>query len=83
MTGKVVLGNVTRGVLGRKLFEEIEGMSLGMERLLSQLDRVLDEEGVFAAVKGDLRHRYPKRRVTGRGSRPVEVVLGMGVVKPL
>src|SRR5260370_42702446 len=68
---------------GRNLFEEIEGIGMGMEPVLSQLDRLLDEDGVFAAVKGDLSYRYPKTLVTGRGSTPVEVVLRMLVIKHL
>src|SRR5512142_451367 len=67
----------------RNLFEEIEGISLGMEPVLTQLDRLLDEDALFRAVKGDLSQRYPKTLVTGRGSTPVEVVLRMLVVKHL
>ena len=67
----------------RNLFDEIEGISLGMEPVLTALDKLLDEDGVFAAVKGDLSQRYPKTLVTGRGSTPVEVVLRMLVVKHL
>src|SRR5258706_10153801 len=67
----------------RDLFEEIEGISLGMEPVLSQLDQLLDEDAVFSAVKGDLSRRYPGTLVTGRRSTPVEVVLRMLVVKHL
>ncbi len=54
-----------------------------MEPVLTRLDKLLDEDGVFSAVKGALSHRYPKTLVTGRGSTPVEVVLRMLVVKHL
>ncbi len=67
----------------RNLFEEIEGISLHMEPVLSQLDKLLEADGVFSAVKHDLSQRYPKTLVTGRGSTPVEVVLRMLVVKHL
>src|SRR5512135_49859 len=67
----------------RNLFEEIEGISLEMEPVLTQLDKLLDEDTLFSAVKGDLSQRYPKTPVTGRGSTPVEVVLRMLVVKHL
>jgi IS5 family transposase len=67
----------------RNLFEEIEGIRLGMEPVLTALDALLDEDGVFTAVKGDVSHRYPKTLITGRGSTPVEVVLRMLVVKHL
>ncbi|HVO43227.1 MAG TPA: transposase, partial [Aggregatilineales bacterium] len=67
----------------RNLFEEIEGISLGMEPVLTQLDKLLEEDGIFSAVKHDLSLRYPNTLVTGRGSTPVEVVLRMLVVKHL
>jgi IS5 family transposase len=67
----------------RNLFEEIEGISLGMEPVLTQLDRLLDEDALFSAVKGDLSQRYPRTLVAGRHSTPVEVVLRMLVVKHL
>ena len=67
----------------RKLFEEIEGVSLGMEPVLTQLDQLLDEDTLFEAVKGDLSQRYPKTLVSGRRSTPVEVILRMLVVKHL
>jgi transposase, IS5 family len=67
----------------RNLFEEIEGISLGMEPVLTQLDTLLDEDALFRAVKSDLSQRYPRTLVTGRGSTPVEVVLRMLVVKHL
>jgi transposase, IS5 family len=67
----------------RNLFEEIEGISLGMEPVLSQLDQLLDEDSLFTAIKGDLSQRYPKTLVTGRRSTPVEVILRMLMVKHL
>src|SRR6266849_8196573 len=67
----------------RNLFEEIEGISLGMEPVLTALDKLLDKDELFSAVKSDLSRRYPKTLVTGRGSTPVEVVLRMLVVKHL
>src|SRR5215470_7804656 len=67
----------------RNVFEEIEGISLEMEPVLTRLDKLLDDDGLFAAVKGDLSRRYPRTLLTGRGSTPVEVVLRMLVVKHL
>jgi IS5 family transposase len=67
----------------RNLFEEIEGISLNMEPVLTQLDKLLEDDRVFRTVKGDLGRRYPRTLVTGRGSTPVEVVLRMLVVKHL
>lgn len=67
----------------RNLFEEIGGISLEMEPVLTQLDKLLDEDALFRMVKSDLSQRYPKTLVTGRHSTPVEVVLRMLVVKHL
>src|SRR5512142_2558407 len=47
----------------RNLFEEIEGINLGMEPVLTQLDKLLDEDALFRAVKGDLSQRYPRMLV--------------------
>jgi len=67
----------------RNLFEEIEGISLGMEPVLTQVDKLLDEDALFSAVKGDLSQRYPRTLVAGRHSTPVEVIVRMLVVKHL
>jgi IS5 family transposase len=67
----------------RNLFEEIEGISTGMEPVLKQIDQLLEEDKLFRAVKGDLSQRYPRTLVAGRHSTPVEVILRMLVVKHL
>ena len=67
----------------QNLFEEIQGISLKMEPVLTALDGLLEEDGLFVAVKHDLGQRYPHTLETGRGSTPAEVVLRMLVVKHL
>jgi len=67
----------------QNLFEEIHGISLAMEPVLSQLDALLDKDELFKTVKADLSQRYPRTLTTGRHSTPVEVVLRMLVVKDL
>jgi len=67
----------------QKIFEQIGTVSLEMEPVLIQLDKLLDEDGLFEGVKGNLSHRYPRTLVTGRNSTPVEVILRMRVVKHL
>ncbi len=67
----------------RNLFDEMEGISLGMEPVLTAWDKLLEDDQVFRGVKGDVGRRYPKTLVTGRGSTPVEVILRMLVVKHL
>src|SRR5258708_9355408 len=65
------------------IFEEIGTVSIEMERVVSRLAELLDEDALFEAVKADLAKRYPRTLLTGRSSTPVEVVLRMLVVKHL
>jgi IS5 family transposase len=51
--------------------------------VLVQLDRVLDDEPLFAQVRADLLRRYPQTDRHGRYSTPVEVVLRLLVLKHL
>jgi transposase, IS5 family len=67
----------------QNIFEQIGTVSIEMEPVLSRLDKLLDEDALFEAVKADLAKRYPRTLVTGRGSTPVEVVLRLLVVKHL
>ena len=43
----------------------------------------LDDDVLFRAVRDDLARRYPRTRVTGRPSTPVEVILRMLIVRRL
>lgn len=61
----------------------IEQLAIEMESELAQIDRLLDDEGLFGKVRGDLSKRYPKTLETGCPSTPVEVILRMLVVKRL
>jgi transposase, IS5 family len=65
------------------LFAFIPTLSLAMEPVLAQLDRLLDDEVLFQRVKADLRQRAPHTPTRGRLSTPVEVILRMLVVKRL
>jgi IS5 family transposase len=67
----------------QNIFEQIGTVSIAMEPVLMQLDRLLDDDVLFEAVKGDLSQRYRRTLVMGRGSTPVEVILRMLVVKHL
>jgi IS5 family transposase len=51
--------------------------------VLTQLDRLIDDDALFQAVKADLAHRFPLTLIDGRPSTPVEVILRMLVVKHL
>jgi IS5 family transposase len=65
------------------LFALVSALSLALDPVLTQLDRVLDDDTLFQAVKADLAHRFPRTLMDGRPSTPVEVILRMLVIKHL
>src|SRR5215467_11253567 len=67
----------------QNIFEQIGTVSIAMEPVLMELDRLLDDDVLLETVKGDLSRRYARTLVMGRGSTPVEVILRMLVVKHL
>ena len=81
--------NHTLPELAQMLTERYEPVNLfelvPLERdaVLDELDRLLDDDTLFQAVKNDLAQRYPNTRTRGRRSTPVEVILRMLVVKHL
>src|SRR3954451_10751949 len=58
-------------------------LTLTFEPVLARLDELLDDDVLFRAVRDDLARRYPRTRVTGRPSTPVEVLLRMLIVRRL
>jgi transposase, IS5 family len=65
------------------LFTQIPQLCLQFEPVLAQLDRLLEDDELFAAVKADLAPRSPRSLTRGRGSTPVEVILRLLVVRRL
>jgi transposase, IS5 family len=65
------------------LFAFIPTLSLAMDPILAQLDRLLADDVLFQRVKADLLRRAPYTATRGRPSTPVEVILRMLVVKRL
>ncbi len=65
------------------LFALVPQLGLEFEPQLAQLDRLLDDDELFARVRADLARRYPLTPVHGRRSTPVEVLLRMLVVMRL
>jgi IS5 family transposase len=65
------------------LFTQIPRLCLQFEPVLSHLDRLLEDDELFAAVKADLARRSPRSLTRGRGSTPVEVILRLLVVRRL
>ena len=65
------------------LFAMVPQLALEFDPQLAQLDRLLDDDEIFAAVRADLARRYPLTPVHGRKSTPVEVILRMLVVMRL
>src|SRR5437867_7089188 len=65
------------------LFALVPALGLETDPVLTQLDRLLDDDALFHAVKADLLRRYPRTATDGRPSTPVEVIMRMLVVKHL
>jgi transposase, IS5 family len=65
------------------LFALVPQLGLRFEPQLQQLDRLLDDDELFQAVRSDLARRYPKTGTRGRPSTPVEVILRVLVVMRL
>jgi IS5 family transposase len=65
------------------VFEQVPALSQAMEPTLVQLDRLLEADTLFQAVRQDLLRRFPRTATTGRRSTPVEVILRLLVVKHL
>jgi len=65
------------------LFALVPKLGLEMDPILTQLDRLLDDDVVFRKVKAELARRYPQTLVRGRLSTPVEVILRMMAIKRL
>jgi transposase, IS5 family len=65
------------------LLEIVPQRVMDFEPELRELDRLLEDDGLFERVKADLSRRRPQSRTRGRHSTPVEVLLRMLVVKRL
>jgi transposase, IS5 family len=65
------------------LFTQIPKRCLQFEPVLAHLDRLLEDDELFRAVKADLARRSPRSLTRGRRSTPVEVILRMLVVRRL
>jgi len=65
------------------LFDLVPALSMELDPVLTQLDRLLDDDTLFQAVKTDLAKRHPRTLLDGRPSTPVEVILRLLVVKHL
>ena len=65
------------------LFALAPALTLTFEPVLARLDELLDDDVLFHAVRDDLARRYPRTRMTGRPSTPVEGLLRMLIVRRL
>jgi IS5 family transposase len=65
------------------VFAVVPALSYTLDRILAQLDTLLDDDRLFQAVKSDLANRFPRTLIDGRPSTPVEVILRMLVIKHL
>jgi transposase, IS5 family len=65
------------------LFDLVPTLSMALDPVLTQLDRLLDDDTLFQTVKADMARRFPRTLRDGRPSTPVEVILRLLVVKHL
>jgi IS5 family transposase len=65
------------------LFDAVPQLGLRFEPELAELDRLLDDDALFGAVRAEMARRAPHSLTRGRRSTPVEVVLRMLVVRRL
>ena len=65
------------------LFTQIPAHGLRLDPVLTQLDRLLEDDALFASVREALARRHPHTLTRGRPSTPVEVLLRLLVVKRL
>jgi len=64
-----------------KYFIGIQALMSQMDKQLTHIDQLLDDDELYQMVKQDLEQRHPLTKSTGRQSTPVEVILRMLVVK--
>jgi IS5 family transposase len=65
------------------VFARVPEVATQTDPVLLHLDRLLDDDELFAQVKGDLSQRHRWSLVRGRHSTPVEVILRMLICKHL
>lgn len=65
------------------VFARVPELAEQTDPVLVQLDRLLDDDQLYAQVRADLAHRYRLTLVHGRHSTPAEVILRLLVVQHL
>jgi len=61
----------------------VSAPGMELDPVLTELDRLLDDDALREAVKADLAKRHPHTLTDGRPSTPVEVIVRMLVIKHL
>jgi transposase, IS5 family len=61
----------------------VSAPGMELDPLLTELDRLLDDDALKETVKADLAQRHPRTLTDGRPSTPVEVTLRMLMIKHL
>src|SRR6266487_4452174 len=65
------------------IFARVPKMTQRIDPVLRQLDRLLDDDGLYQQVRHDFGQRHRYTLVHGRHSTPVEVLLRMLLLKHL
>src|SRR5688572_28438008 len=65
------------------VFARVPELAEQSDPVLRQLDRLLDDDELYAQVRADLGRRYPQTLCHGRHSTPVEALLRLLLVNHL
>lgn len=65
------------------VFARVPELAGQTDPVLQQLDRLLEDDELYAHVRADLGRRYPQTLCHGRHSTPVEVILRLLLIKHL
>ena len=65
------------------VFAQVPELAADVDPVLKQLDRLLEDDGLYQQVRADFGRRHHQTLVHGRHSTPVEVLLRLLILKHL
>src|SRR5215469_2215234 len=65
------------------VFAQVPELAADIDPVLKQLDRLLEDDGLYQQVRADFGRRHHQTQVHGRHSTPVEVLLRLLILKHL
>ncbi len=82
-TGKEEISHVDRPCPHEDIFARVPQMAARIDPILRQLDHLLDDDGMYQAVRADFGHRHRRTLSFGRPSTSGETLLRMLLLKHL